>query len=554
MTRLGRPPRGAERSVVRATFAGFAWLINAALIGRVALTAPIYEDVTEASSIVFQHDNGATGLKEYQETMGSGVCIFDYDADGLLDVYLVNCIGGNRLYRNRGKLRFENVTESAGVGDGHFGMGAVSADYDNDGDQDLYVTNFGPNVLFENLGSGKFRDVSKRAGVDDSDWGCGAVFFDADLDGFLDLYVANYVRVARPDTMICLSKDKRRLICSPLDYPPAADVFYRNLGNGTFEDATEKFGFQGMPGRGLGVVTTDYDRDGRLDVYVANDLDPNFLFRNAGDGKFQEVGFHTGTSHSEDGLVQSGMGIAAGDYDNDGWIDLFVTNFVNQPNALYHNEGNGFFFDESASSLLGPPSVPWVGWGTDFIDFDLDGLKDLFVVNGHVEPDASWTAAGERYEQPSFLYRNMGGGKFADVTSSMAPAFLDPHVGRGAAVGDLDEDGDADLVIVNQNGRARLFENVQASSNHWIGFALRGTKCNRDAIGARVEVVSFGQHYACEVQSGGSFLSRHDARLLFGLGGSASVDSVIVHWPGGKKEVRRGFAVDRYHRLVEGAQ
>jgi hypothetical protein len=327
-----------------------------ALYATMGRADPVFRDVTSESGIVFSHANGGVGEKQYWESMGSGVCAFDADGDGRVDLHYVDCMGPNRLFRNVDGGRFEDVTETSGVGDASYGMGAIAGDVDNDGDADLYVTNFGANRLYRNRGDGTF--ILDASEANDDAWGCGAVFFDADSDGWLDLYVTNYVQVARPDTNVCFYKNHQfRLICNPRDYPPAPDVFYRNRGDGTFEEATERFGFAEVAGRGLGAVTLDFDRDGWTDLYVANDLDPNYLFRNRGDGTFEEIGFFTGTSHSESGREESGMGVTAGDYDDDGWPDLFVSNFVSQTNTLYHNEGRGgLFLDESTNSGLGPVS------------------------------------------------------------------------------------------------------------------------------------------------------------------------------------------------------
>jgi hypothetical protein len=383
---LGSTDDDLERPAVRRAL----WwgLVPAALLIAPARSAPVFRDVTVESGIDFVHSNGATGEKQYQEVMGSGVCIFDFDDDGLWDIYLVTSVGRNRLYRNLDGMQFADVTDIAGVGDSGYGMGAVAADVDNDGDRDLLVTNFGDNRLYLNQGDGTFREQADAAGLSDPRWGCGATFFDSDRDGLLDLYLVNYVHVADPDSNVCVAQGNRRLYCPPREYPRARDVFYRNRGDATFEDATEAAGFGGVAGRGLGVVAADFDRDGWSDLYVSNDLDPNFLFHNRGDGTFEEVGILAGVSHSEDGCEESGMGVAAGDYDNDGWLDLFVTNYVDETNTIYHNEGNGFFLDESATTRLGPTSLPFISWGTKFFDFDLDGWMDLLVVNGHTESDA----------------------------------------------------------------------------------------------------------------------------------------------------------------------
>jgi hypothetical protein len=504
---------------------------------------PWLVDVTESTGIAFTHANGAAGLKDYRETMGSGVCLLDYDGDDRLDVYLVTCVGPNRLYRNLGGLRFADVTDAAGVGSAGYDMGAVAADWDRDGDLDLYVTSLGPNRAYVNRGDGTFAESAARLGIAHPAWGTGAAFFDADGDGAPDLYVANYVQVARPDTNVCRAADGMRLVCKPTDYPPAPDVLFRQRKDGTFEDATERLGFSAPAGRGLGVVTADADGDGRPDVYVANDLDPNYLFVRRGGGRYEETGFFSGTSHSETGRAESGMGVAAGDYDRDGRPDLFVTNFVGQTNTLYHNEGEGLFQDETAAARLGRESLPYVGWGAAFADFDGDGWPDLAVVNGHVEPDAEKVDDPEGWAQPDLLLHNRGDGTFLDVTAERAPGFLERHAGRGLAVGDLDDDGDPDLVVVNQNGPARVFRN-DSEETPWIAVSVA-------AVGARVDVHAAGGPASQETRAGGSFLSCDDPRLLFRLGDAGAVDSVVVTWPSGARRVLRGPATGTVHSVKE---
>ena len=543
----------SRSSVVHRGFAAsFGFVIVCAALTIRSAAAELYVDVTDASGIDFVHSNGATGEKQYCEVMGSGVCFLDYDGDGRQDLYFVTSVGPNRLYRNLGELRFEDVTKQTNTGDASYGMGAAAADYDNDGDADLFVTNFGPNRLLRNDG-GTFTDVSDAAGVADPAFGAGAAFLDADHDGLLDLYVANYVVQATPDTAICRAHDPPlRLYCPPRDYPPAQDRFYVNRGDGTFEDATARAGIEGHVGRGLGVTVADIDRDGWPDIYVANDLNANFLFRNLRDGTFEEIGVLTGTSHSEGGMEQGGMGVAAEDYDNDGWMDLFVSNYLNETNSLYHNEGDGFFFDETASSGLGASSLPWVGWGTQFFDYDLDGWKDLFVTNGHTESDAQIVDPTSTWWQPDFLYRNLGNGRFEDVTMSAAPVLREKsRAGRGAAFGDLDDDGDTEIVISNQNDHPLLLENVR-EGGRWIGFRTRGTTSNRGGVGARVTVHAGETTFAAEVHAGGSYLSGNDPRVLVGLGARAAIDSVTVRWPSGAVDRHGALPLDRYHELREG--
>lgn len=556
-------PAAAAPAVTAAASAAIAALIPAVVIAAPAVSAaaapaaaassPHFRDATASSGIDFLHSNGAQGAKNYFEVMGSGCCLLDANGDGLLDVYLVTSVGRNALFENKGGLRFVNVTERAGVGSAGYGMGAFAADWDNDGDPDLLVTSDGPERLFQNLGQGRFRDVSKTSGVGDALWSTGATFLDANHDGLLDLYVVNYVHVAHPDTAKCLAEGgKLRMYCPPRRYPRAQSVFYKNLGGGKFTDATQAAGLHGFSARGLGVASLDYDRDGWTDLYVANDLDPNLLFHNQKNGTFKETGLVAGVSHSENGKALSGMGVATGDYDNDGWPDLFVTNYVNEPNTLFHNEGNGFFLDASVGSRLGPTSLAGVGWGTEFFDFDLDGFDDLLIVNGHTESQAERVDPTTTYKQPALLYRNLGNGKFEEVAAREAPVLKTPRAGRGAAFGDLDNDGDVDVVIVNQNDRALVLENTGSPGQHWVGFRTAGTKSNRDGVGARVEVYAPSLRRMREVHAGGSYLSGNDPRVHFGLGARASVDSVVVHWPSGIREVRRKLAVDRYHTLVEG--
>ncbi|MDP6528645.1 MAG: CRTAC1 family protein [Gemmatimonadota bacterium] len=517
-----------------------------------ASPAGSFRDVTAESGIDFAHSNGATGTKDYREVMGSGACLLDYDGDGRLDIYLVNSAKPNRMYRNLGGLRFADATDASGTGDTGYGMGAVAADIDNDGDADLFVTNVGPNRLYMNRGDGTFRDASERAGLADPNWGAGAAFFDMDGDGLLDLYVANYVQVASPDTNECVSPEGLRLYCSPKAYPRATDRLYRNLGDGTFRDVTSASGVDAVEGRGLGVLAMDVDGDGRDDLYVANDLDPNFLFHNEGDGHFTEVGMISGVSHSEEGVVESGMGIADGDLDLDGRTDLFVTNYQNETNTLYRNEGGGFFFDESASSGLGPSSLAWISWGTGFIDYDLDGWPDLLLVNGHTESDAELSDPTTTWKQPDALFRNRGDGSFDEVTAEEAPMLLKRRAGRGVAFGDLDDDGDTDVVIVNQNGAAMLLEATGSQGRHWLGVRLRGVASSRDGIGARVETHTGGRVLARQVHAGGSYLSGNDLRVLFGPGEHAVVDSVVVRWPSGAVDRLVTPQEGRYHLVTEG--
>ena len=517
--------------------------------GSVAASGTFFVDATAECGIDFLHQNGATGEKNYYEVMGSGVALLDFDGDGRLDVYCVTSVGPNRLWRNLGGFRFEEVDGAAGAADEGYGMGAVAADADNDGDPDLYVTNFGPNVLFRN-DAGTFR--RHPSGAEDPRWGSGVAFADFDLDGWLDLFVVNYVQVAVPDTNVCPTVDGHRMYCGPRRYPRTKNALLRNVGGAVFEDVSIETGVAAVSGRGLGVVAFDADRDLRPDFYVANDLDPNFLFHNLENDTFDEIAVLAGVSHSENGVEESGMGIAVGDYDRDGWIDIFVTNYVAETNTLYRNEGDGFFLDESASAGIGPASLPWIAWGTEFVDYDLDGWPDLLVVSGHTESEPELVDPTTTWQQRDFLFRNRGDRTFEDVTAAAAPALLQPRAGRGVAFGDLDDDGDTDVVVINQRAKALVLRNDGANGRRWIGVRTEGTESNRDGVGARVEVHAGSVVLVRERQAGGSYLSSNDPRLNFGLQGLADPDSIVVAWPSGARDVLVAPAPGRYHGIREG--
>jgi len=517
--------------------------------GSAVASGTFFVDATAECGIDFLHGNGATGEKNYYEVMGSGVALLDFDGDGRLDVYCVTSVGPNRLWRNLGGFRFEEVDGAAGAADEGYGMGAVAADADNDGDPDLYVTNFGPNVLFRN-DAGTFR--RHPSGTEDPRWGSGVAFADFDLDGRLDLFVTNYVQVAVPDTNVCPTAEGHRMYCGPRRYPRTKNVLLRNVGGAVFEDVSIETGVAAVSGRGLGVVAFDADRDLRPDFYVANDLDPNFLFHNLENDTFDEIGVLAGVSHSENGLEESGMGIAVGDYDREGWIDIFVTNYVAETNTLYRNEGDGFFLDESASAGIGPASLPWIAWGTEFVDYDLDGWPDLLVVSGHTESEPELVDPTTTWQQRDFLFRNRGDRTFEDVTAVAAPALLQPRAGRGVAFGDLDDDGDTDVVVINQRAKALVLRNDGANGRRWIGVRTEGTESNRDGVGARVEVHAGSVVLVRERQAGGSYLSSNDPRLNFGLQGLADPDSIVVAWPSGARDVLVAPATGRYHGIREG--
>lgn len=526
-----------------------------------------FVDVTEEAGITIETTSGGEEKRYIVEAKGGGAATFlDYDDDGWMDIYIVN---GSRLegfppgeeprnvlYRNNGDGTFTDVTEEAGVGDAHWGMGCTAADYDNDGYTDIYVANFGPNILYHNNGDGTFTDVTRRAGVGDPRWSTGTAWGDYDGDGDLDLYVANYVNFDVNN----LEKYRKvnvwrgiEVMAGPRGLEGAEDVFYRNNGDGTFTDFTTEAGLTDrLKGYGFAVLFGDYDNDGDLDIYIANDSVPNYLYRNNGDGTFTEVGLEAGVAYSEDGREQAGMGAVFGDYDNDGDLDLFVTNFSDDNNTLYRNDGDGFFTDVTFQSGLGAPSLPFVSWGTEFLDYDNDGWKDLFVATGHVYPQVDQYNFGMTYEERNQLYHNNHDGTFTEVTEVAGPGMQIKKVSRGATFGDYDNDGDIDVLVLNMGDRPTLLRNEGGNRNHWIKFRTVGTRSNRDGIGARIWVTAGGLTQMREVYMGSSFLCGNDIRVHFGLGKADKADLVRIRWPSGLVEEFRDLKADRLYILKEG--
>lgn len=524
---------------------------------------PQLVDVTKEAGINFKHTHGGSGERYYVETMGSGCSFLDYDNDGDLDIYLVNGapLPGysaketptNILYQNQGDGRFTDVTKQAGVGDTLYGIGCAVADYNNDGFVDIYLTNFGSNVLYRNNGDGTFSDATLTAGVGDQKWGASASFFDYDNDGNLDLYVVNYVNFTIKNHIKCGQGTKGiRAYCHPDVYDGVADILYRNNGDGTFTDVTKQAGVYNPSGKGLGVVCGDTDNDGDQDIYVANDKTPNFLYRNNGDGTFSEIGLPAGVGYNEDGISEAGMGVDFGDYDRNGTMDIYVTNFSNETNTLYYNHGNGFFRDATYTSGLGVPSLTFLAFGTNFFDFDLDGDLDIFVTNGHVLDNVELFKDNITYAERDQLFENNGHGFFNDVSRKLGRHFQVAKVGRGSAFGDFDNDGDVDVLISNNNQKATLFRNEGANQNNWLKVKTIGTKSNRDGIGARIKIVSGPLVQIEEVRTADSYLSASDPRVTFGLGKRKKVDSVEIHWPGGAVETYRDLPVNQLLILTEG--
>ncbi|MEE8585680.1 MAG: CRTAC1 family protein [Acidobacteriota bacterium] len=510
----------------------------------------------------FQHVSGSPEKKYILESMSGGVALFDYDGDGWLDVYLVN---GNRwddllkgtrsvrnaLFRNRGDGTFEDVTARAGVEGGVWDMGAVAADIDNDGDRDLFVTSFGPNRLYRNRGDGTFEEIGQSAGVADPRWSAGAAFADYDGDGLIDLAVANYVQFdphSPPQrTPLCRYRGIE-VQCGPRGLPGLADILYRNKGNGLFEDVSQEAGIvTSSRYYGLGAAWADFDNDGDPDLLVANDSCPNFLFRNDS-GSFTEVAMMSGIALSENGTEQAGMGVAFGDVDRDGWLDMVQTNFSDDKNTLYRNE-SGMFADASYRWNIGEVSWQYLGWGSLLLDADLDGFLDLFISNGHVYPQVERYQIGTAYKQREFLFHNQSGKRFQEAGEQAG--FGELANSRGAAAGDFNNDGRLDIVVNRIDSAAALYWNeTPTPGRHWIGFDLRGSASNRDAIGARITVGSAAGRQVAEVSAGGSYLSQSDRRVVFGLG-SATPDRIEIRWPSGKIQLLENWKLEAYNKIAE---
>ena len=526
-----------------------------------AKSEEIFLDVTASAGIQFEHTDGRSGKRLFNEFLGSGGGFFDYDGDGDLDIYLINgaiqvgnvenVLPHNVLYRNDGDGTFSDVTEAAGVGSTSYGTGATVGDYDNDGDLDLYVTNFGADQLYQNQGDGTFRDVTKVAGVGNEEWGTGCVFVDIDNEGHLDIYVTNYAKYDPKEDKPC---DERgvHVYCGPHSYPAVHDTFYLSDGDGTFTDVSKRYRPSDLaPMHGLGVTFGDYDGDGDMDLYVANDQDPNFLFQNDGKGKFLEVALISGVCYNDMGKEEAGMGTDFGDYNNDGKLDITVSNYQTETNTLYHNHDSSFFIDNTIPSGIAEVTHGYLGWGIKFFDYDNDGYQDIFVANGHLMDNISVLEKHVSYPQRNLLFRNLGDGTFANVVSDDGGLSL-KKVSRGAVIGDYDNDGDLDILVTNCNQRADLLQNVVGNRNNWIQIKLDGLKSNRSGFGAKVKVVTGDHVQYREVHSGGSYLSFHDIRAHFGVGQSEQIDMLEVRWPSGQIDKKTGLDVNQRYLVIEG--
>jgi hypothetical protein len=520
-------------------------------------------DVTGESGVTFVHDDGSSGQRYIVETITAGLALFDYDGDGLQDIYYL--IGAllkgaddrppprNALYRNEGKFRFRDVTMEAGVGDTGYGLGVAVADYNNDGLPDVYVNNYGPNVLYLNNGDGTFSDVTASANVATGDVvGAGACFLDADQDGLLDLYVANYVDFTY-DTHLTHRKKGYETYAGPRAFNGVPDVLYRNNGDGTFSDVSEEAGIAASVGTGMGIVAADYDLDGDTDVFVLNDVSGNFLFVNDGQGHFSEDGVLSGAAYNMYGLGLGSMGIDCGDFDNDGWPDFLMTSFQGELPVLYRNRGDGTLDDVTTLTGVGEGSAPYVNWGVGLVDFDNDGDLDVFIANGHLQDLVDAYDDSTAYEVHNLVLMNNGTGRFVDVSSICGDGASIKRSSRGAVFDDLDNDGDVDAVVLNARSASTVIRNESATDHHWLKVDLRGRTTNRYGVGSLVEVTAGKLKRVAEVHSGRGYQSHYGLQLHFGLGEHAKVDRIRVRWLGGQEDVLTDVDADQVITIVEGA-
>jgi len=532
-------------------------------------SAAKFSDITDRAGLKFRYLSSHTAKKYLPETMGAGAALFDYDNDGRLDIFLVNGAPiedptpkgtipkktgpeyWNRLYHQKADGTFEDVTQKAGLEGVGYGMGVAVGDYDNDGFEDLYVTAYGGNRLYHNNGDGTFRDVTEKAGVGGSGWSSSAAWVDLDNDGFLDLVVLRYLQWDFEDIWCGEHREGSRAYCHPDYFKAAVPLVYHNNGNGTFTEVAQKIGLA-KPAKGLGIAIADYDRDGHIDLFFANDSMLEHLYHNKGDGTFEEVGLLAGVAADIDGHTYAGMGVDFSDYDNDGWPDIIVTDLANQRYALYHNNGDGTFNYSSPAAGISRMTMTHSGWGVRLFDFDNDGRKDLLIAQGHDLDTIERTSPNLRYREPMLLARNMGK-EFQDVTASAGAALGEPYVWRGLATGDLDNDGRLDAVVTANDGPVRVLHNETANANHWILLKLTGHKSNRDAIGAAVSITTASGAQYATVTTASSYLSSGDKRVHFGLGKASVVESIEIRWPSGIVQSLKDVAADRVVQIDEPA-
>jgi hypothetical protein len=520
-----------------------------------------FRDITSQAGILFTHNNGAFGKKYLPETMGPGCAFIDYDNDGWQDILLVNgedwpghkrAVSTLKLYRNNHDGTFTDVTRKAGLAVSMFGLGVAVGDYDNDGHDDLFITALGQSHLFHNNGNGTFTDVTKPAGLwGPNEFSTGAAWVDYDRDGKLDLVVANYVQWSLQGDLYCTLDGAHKSYCTPESYKGASARLWHNLGNGKFEDATQKANFYDATSKSLGIAILDYNRDGWPDILLANDTQPNKLYLNKRDGTFEEKGVSAGIAFSEDGVARAGMGVDAADYDRSGHASIIITNFANQMLSLYHNEGNGLFVDEAPRSEVGRATLVTLGFGCFFFDYDNDGWPDILVADGHIENEIERVQKRVSYAEPPHLFRNLGGGRFQEVTQSVGAAFASPKVARGAAYADIDNDGSLDVLMTTNGSRVYLFHN-EDGTNHSLRVKLVGTKSNRDGIGAVVRLTSGKEQPWQMLRSGSSYLSQSELVLTFGLGAQTKADSLEVQWPSGQVDKLSNISAGQTVTVEEG--
>ena len=521
-------------------------------------------DVTRSTGIKFKHTDGGSGRRYLMETVSAGVAMLDYDGDGDIDIYFLNgaLLKGtksdipptNALYRNDGNFKFTDVTEKARVGDTGYGLGVCAGDYDNDGDQDIYLNNYGANVLYRNNGDGTFTDVAKKAGVADGlKTGAGACFLDMDADGDLDLYVSHYFQFTykgyKPSSIRGFPVYGR----GPAAFKPESDTLYRNNGDGTFTDVSKTAGIAKYASWGMGVVCADYDKDNDTDIFVANDVSFNYLFRNNGKGVFEEVAMIAGVAVDGAGAGQGSMGVDCGDYDNDGFLDFHQTSYETQLALLYRNVGSDSFEDITMVSRAGMGTRKEVTWGNGLVDFDNDGNRDIFIACGHLQDNIDKYDDSMQYNARNILLRNTGNGKFANISYKCGDGLAIRLSSRGAAFGDLDNDGDIDAVILNSRREPTILRNDSPAKNHWLQIHLRGVKSNRDGVGATVEITAGKLKQIAEVHSGRGYQSHYGMRLHFGLGKIDKIDLIKIRWIGGGADVMKNVRADQLLRITEGS-
>ena len=520
-----------------------------------------FTDVTAKAGITFRHNAGKAGKKFLPETLGSGAAFFDADGDGWQDVLFVNSRDwqpkGRKsfaaLYRNNRDGTFRDITARSGLDVELFGIGVAVGDFNNDGRDDVYLTALEGDRLFANEGGGRFRDVTSTAGIANANFGTSAAWLDYDRDGLLDLFVANYVQWNIAGDLWCSLDGISKSYCTPESYKGTSSKLYRNVGKGQFEDASRNAGIADPTSKSLGVAILDYNGDGWPDIFVANDTEPNKLYRNKRDGTFIDEGMIAGVAYSEDGIARGAMGVDAADYDRSGRPHLVIGNFSNQMLGLYQNTGKGLFVDEAPRSAVGRASLLTLAFGTFFFDYDLDGQLDILVANGHIEEEIERVQPRVKFAQPPHLFRNLGKGRFEDVATAVGADFARPKVARGAAYADYDQDGDLDVLVTTNNGPAHLFRNDGGNRNNWITVRTQGVKSNRDGIGAVVRVQSASGRQWQMVHSGSSYASQSDLALTFGLAGDRDVQVIEIEWPSGAKDRVTNLAVNQIITIKEGS-